>query len=367
VLGSVAWLLLVTAGAALTVAGAQEADRQREELSTNAYAAQALAGAVLFKLEEYSDAVGHAVTEPTLIEGLQRKDTAALQAFCKAMHARYDNPSQGLKRPGGVSPFDSWLLLGPEGNVLARSPGDAPKEYYTKLFDWRDYFKGAEQRAAEGQTPYISRAFLSEVDGNSNRFAISAPVLGPDGKLLAVLLALPGTGSALGTFQLKGRDEAHHRTAVLVAPRDRTREESKGPMPEDYLVLLHDALQHGDSQPLDDETTRILKKLHQRVPPVEGAQLRMLDPWPVETETHYRDPLAKDEGSWLAAFAPVGHTGFTVIVETRADAAVATDKALARRLMLWWGLPFLLGEALLGLLLWSSWRAEVRWREPRKK
>jgi serine/threonine-protein kinase len=367
VLGSVAWLLLVTAGAALTVAGAQEADRQREELSTNAYAARAVAGTVLFKLEEYSDAVEHAATRPRLIESLQRNDTKALQAFCEEMHAHHEDPSQGLKRSEGASPFDSWLLLSPQGKVLARSPGDASAEYYTKQFAWRDYFQGAMQRAARRQTlPYISRAFLSEADDTSNRFAISAPVFGPEGELLAVLLALPGTGSALGTFHLNDSDEAHPRTAVLVAPRDRTRAEAEGPLPEDYLVLLHDALRHGDSQRLDDETTLLLKKLHHELPRVEGDQLRMLDPWPVVTDTHYRDPLAKDEGPWLAAFAPVGYTGFTVIVETRAAAVFATDKALARRLVLWGGL-FLLGEALLGLLLWSSWRARARWREPREK
>ncbi len=364
ILGSIAWLLLVTTGAALTVVSAQVSDRKREELSANTYAARTVAGTVLFKLEEYSDAVEQTARNPRLHELIQRRDTRALRDFCRETYEAYEEPRLGLKLPGGAPPFDSWLLLDRQGAVLARWP-DPPQEYLQKKFAWRDYFRGAKQRAFEGRTlPYISRAFRSEVDEKSYRFAISAPVLGPGGEWQGVLLALPGTGSTLGSLRLNDPDEARRRTAVLVAPRDRTRDEAEEPMPQGYVVLLHDALGHGDSLPLDDATTRRLDAARPTQSRPDSDQLRMPEPWPSVSATDHRDPLAQEEDIWLAAFAPVGYTGFVVIVETRADAAFATDKALARRLALWGGVPFVLGEALLGLLLWSSWRRADRWQKP---
>jgi serine/threonine-protein kinase len=363
IVASIAWLLLVTAGASLTVVRAQVDDREREELSANLYAARTVAGTVLFKLEQYSDAVEQTARDPRLPRLYQRRDTRALQDFCRKTLAAYDEPRQGLRLPDGESPFDSWLLLDTQGAPLARCP-DAPPGYFWKTFEWRDYFRGAKQRAFEGRTlPYVSRAFRSEAD-ETYRFAISAPVLAPTGEWLGVLLGLPGTGSTLGSLRLNDPD-AHHRTAILVAPRDRTRDEAAGPLPQDYIVLLHDALGHGESLPLDADTARRLDATRYSQPRPDSDQLRMPDPWPTVTAADHRDPLSKEEGPWLAAFAPVGFTDFVVIVETRADDAVETDKALARRLALWGGVPFLLGEALLGLLLWSSWRSAARWREPR--
>jgi serine/threonine-protein kinase len=362
IVASIAWLLLVTAGTALTVVRAQVSDRKREELSANLYAARTVAGTVLFKLEQYSDAVEQTARDPRLPKLFQRRDTRALRDFCRKTLAAYDEPREGLRLPDGESPFDSWLLLDTQGAPLARCP-DPPPGYFWKTFEWRDYFRGAKQRAFEGRTlPYVSRAFRSEAD-ETYRFAISAPVLAPTGEWLGVLLGLPGTGSTLGSLRLNDPD-AHQRTALLVAPRDRTREEAEGPLPQDYIVLLHDALGHGESLPLDDDTARRLDATRYSQPRPDSDQLRMPDPWPTVTTPEHRDPLSKDEGPWLAAFAPVGYTDFVVIVETRADDAVATDKALARRLALWGGVPFLLGEALLGLLLWSSWRSAARWREP---
>jgi hypothetical protein len=43
------------------------------------------------------------------------------------------------------------------------------------------------------------------------------------------------------------------------------------------------------------------------------------------TRDDYHDPLPEwSESRWLAAFAPVAHTGFVVIVQTRYDAWVTT-------------------------------------------
>jgi hypothetical protein len=54
------------------------------------------------------------------------------------------------------------------------------------------------------------------------------------------------------------------------------------------------------------------------------------DTW---TDDAHRDPLPGFEGRWLAGFAPVGSTGFIVIVQTRHDALVESTARLWRRLM----------------------------------
>jgi len=43
----------------------------------------------------------------------------------------------------------------------------------------------------------------------------------------------------------------------------------------------------------------------------------------------YRDPLPGAEGEWLAAFAPVGRTGFVVGVQTRRHLFVDWQRALS--------------------------------------
>jgi serine/threonine-protein kinase len=363
--GSIAWLLLVTAGVALTVARAQVEDRRREELSTNIYAARTVAGTVLFKLEEYSDAIERAASSPRLREPLQRRDLPALQGFCREMYEAHEDPRLGLKLPGGESPFDSWFIVDAQGTVLARWP-EPPRDFLGKNFAWRDYFEGAQRHAlAQRPQPYISSAFLSEAD-DRHRFAISIPLLDAEGAWRGVLVGMVGTGATLGSLRLSDPNEARHRTAVLVAPRDRTRSEAGKTAPGGYIILLHEGLEHGESLPLEGGLARELDEVRRALPAAEGEQLRMPEPWPTVTIAEHRDPLAAQEGPWLAAFAPVGYTGFVVIVQTPADAAFAMDKTLARRLVLWGGVPFLLGEALLGLLLWSAWRAAARWRESRE-
>jgi hypothetical protein len=65
----------------------------------------------------------------------------------------------------------------------------------------------------------------------------------------------------------------------------------------------------------------------------------------------YLDPLIG--GRWLAAFAPVGATGYVVLVQTRDSVAIRPSNALSRTaLALAWGSAFL-------LTLWGSfylWR-----------
>jgi hypothetical protein len=65
------------------------------------------------------------------------------------------------------------------------------------------------------------------------------------------------------------------------------------------------------------------------------------------------DPLLG--GRWLAAFAPVGATGYVVLVQTRESEAIRTSNGLH-----WIGLALAFGSGLL-LALWGSFYL-WRWR-----
>lgn len=81
-LATVAWLLLATTGAALVVVRIQEGDRRWEALASNAHDARAVAATVLFRLEEYSDLVERASSDPRLRDRLVSRDLPGLRDFC---------------------------------------------------------------------------------------------------------------------------------------------------------------------------------------------------------------------------------------------------------------------------------------------
>jgi hypothetical protein len=351
------WLLLVTTVVALVVGILQGQDRESEELSTNSYAARALAGTMLFQLRENSDAVERAAADPTLIDALQRRDLAALQDISSGLCAPYGEIRGGERRERCRPPFDYWFVLDAQGTALARwlKP---PEDFLFKNYEWRDYFQGAKQLTAERrQASYISRAFKSEADGRF-RIAISAPIYDTRGAWLGVIVGLMETGSTLGSFRLNDTN-TERRTAVLITRQDRSRTQVDQPLPDGYVILLHDGLEPGETTTIHTDTDREIEEVRSLLPR-GGDQLRILGPEFTVRLRDYRDPIAASQGPWLAAFSPVGYTNIGVIVQAGSDAASALDKQLVKRLALWGGIPFVLGAGLFGLLLWRSGRRGLR-------
>jgi hypothetical protein len=83
----------------------------------------------------------------------------------------------------------------------------------------------------------------------------------------------------------------------------------------------------------------------------ERNQLRRLDPEPITDDAH-RDPVPGFGGRWLAGFAPVGDTGFVVIVQTRYNVAVEPNARLSRRLASRTGVVLLAWIALSAAGVW---------------
>jgi hypothetical protein len=157
-------------------------------------------------------------------------------------------------------------------------------------------------------------------------------------------MATIGTDSALGPMRLDDESDTG-RTAVLVAPLDRSR--TAPDVADQYIIILHDRLAHGEAVAIDSPRLQQL-----RVTRTERNQLRWVDPTPI-TDDAYRDPVPGFGGRWLAGFAPVGETGFVVIVQTRYDAAVEPNARLSRRLVSRVGVVILAWGVVFSAGLWS--------------
>ncbi len=321
----VIFLLAVIAATAISVARAQEQELEHDVLRTNAYAARALAGTVAFHLREKVDAAVATAADPDVVRALHNLEDEAVEQ----------------RRIG--TPFDTLALYDRSGIARVQaSPITTRNRNLGKDYSWRDYFLGARRLGEAGlRAGYISRAMLSETEGIW-MFGIAAPVYDA-GRWIGVLLATIGTDSALGRQRLD-RTSDDGPMAVVVAPRDRSRATTEGE--DEYVVILHNGITHGAGIVMDSPRLRALRTTR-----TERNQLRWIDPEPITDDAH-RDPIPGYEGRWLAGFAPVGNTGFVVIVQTRHDAAVEPNARLSRSFARRAGAVIFAGILLSGLILW---------------
>lgn len=134
------------------------------------------------------------------------------------------------------------------------------------------------------------------------------------------------------------------RLVALLGPRDRDR--TVAPTPRlDFII--HPELEQGREITVEDPSRTILR-LAPNAPPGEQFALRWAAPLLL---SDYRDPLLPSHASTLAAFAPVGQTGYVVAVETSTSALLSQGRTLAHRLVWRAGVPSALGLGLLSLML----------------
>jgi hypothetical protein len=255
----------------------------------------------------------------------------------------------------GSTPFNMWFALDMNGVIRAQY-GRSGGVNVGKDYSWRDYFIGAMKVAARGRRSiHVSKAFTSENDGFC-KFAISAPVYGSDNQPIGVLVAGVASTANLGTLDLDRLDNTDS-IAVLVAPSDRDRADHKLKTP--FLILRHPAFTYGNDIGMDSEEVRRVSEAD--VVREEHAD-RLL--WPdasrrtISSDSHV-DPAAAThpeyKGRWLAGFAPVGKTGFVVIVQTP-DTKLTPEMNLFWQLGKWAGLSVVPGTLILLLMIWHERR-----------
>jgi ABC-type branched-subunit amino acid transport system substrate-binding protein len=273
---------------AATLGTVEQERRTRDEvLKTNAKAARMGASAVLSQLQQaveefqfrtFSDQIQRPSQDPALVKRLEARDYDGLQQA--ALPA-------GAVMPGPSSIFDGWLLLDEDGVARARWPAPA-RGYLGTSFAQRDFFTGAVDIALAGKRlVHVSRVFQDEAEADGGmRLAFSTPMFGSDGTLTGVLVAVADIGAVLGAVQPGD---------VLVGPRDMSQADARP-----YVRLVGGAWADFDASQLPS--------LGSRADVTElGGQLRPAD----ATRT------ATVLGPWLRGVAPVGDTGYFVVVQTR--------------------------------------------------
>jgi hypothetical protein len=312
-----------------------EASKRAQIRQANMNMAAMVAGTVLSQLRAFGDAVERVASDEEVGRALQIGDLTKLQSLIEATYAFYDDPSHGLKH-NGISPFHTWAILDKDGIAQAVYGKWEWSSLRGRDYPWRDYFKGAKRAAGKGlRSIYVSRAFKSEPDGHFD-FAISAPIYGDDKRPVGVIVTTVASDANLGSLKL----DDTQGIAVLVTPRDRER---RDPKPESsYLIFRHPAIRYGEGIGIDNEHVRWVSEAYVASEESVARPLWPSGPDRVIWSDHYEDPVAEThpeyKGRWLAGFAPVGHTGFVVIVQTPETEAVTSERYLFRQLALWAGI-----------------------------
>jgi serine/threonine-protein kinase len=334
---------------ALLVSRSQSEELRRAVLEMNAYAASGQAAAVLYQLREYADAIERAAQDPDVKALVGGARAGALPAGA----ALNDNPCahNALEDPAPLrhhaKRFSTIVALNSHGCARARIAEEPPPpDYAQRSFDWRDYFGGARADAVRGsRRAHVREAYSSSVS-QMMKFAVSAPLF-EAGQWVGVVT---GSITVASTLEIPRttRSTTSAQTTVLLGPLEPERAELSGQSARQFTFLAHPSLERGEKRTLDRELGADLEHAFKTA---ESRGQFELETVPPLQRADYVDPLLGDR--WLAAFAPVGGTGYVVLVQTREAAATRPNELLTRLAL---GLTFISGA------IWSAWGAFYLWR-----
>ncbi|HYJ11378.1 MAG TPA: protein kinase [Polyangiaceae bacterium] len=342
---------------ALLVSRAQREELRRTVLDVNAYAASGQAATVLYQMRQYADLVDQAaelprikalVLAPRRTDGTQQAGSTPENPCAQQTELADPAPLDPYRRH-----FSAMLLLDRDGCARARASNDVEGlQFIQHHFALRDYFTGAQADAyLRLKRSHVRMAYRSSISKRM-RFAVSAPLFEKD-RWIGVL---SGGITAASTLELPRmrRSENDSRLTALVGPfegeggagiRSRVRE---------FAFLAHPKLEVGQKVVLNPRWAEELGRAF-RGPGAAVQQFDLGTALPLQT-SDYVDPLLGDR--WLAAFAPVGGTGFVVVVQTRDAVATRPSNGLTQLA------GALAGASSVLLLTWAAFFA-WRWRRER--
>jgi len=296
-------IILASGAAAGFMVAAFRAARRKVILENNVFMARGMAHQVQLQLQAYSRPVLEAAERPELAELFLKRDAAGLAQFLDRVRSATPTPA-----------FESWLIVDPSGVMIARSPSN--KAVGTNV-DARDYSRGTKAHFAAGgeRGVHVSLVYQS-LANNVFMYSLCVPILGPRKELLGVLAASLSTGDTLG---LPNWPDVRCR-ATLVGPFDpgRLPEDPSGPVPEWYILVQEGLSPRAPAIPVADP---LLKTLATRSCPRELSNPANAGLAVRNAAVH--DPYQKLDGTpsaaWLSGYAPVGNTGFVVIIQQREE------------------------------------------------
>jgi eukaryotic-like serine/threonine-protein kinase len=292
----------------------------------------------------------------------------------------------------GRSTDRSWFLTDANGFQRWRDPPDYRNTLDVK-FNYRDYFHGRNREYEPGKAPrdlkpihepHISLVFRS-VSTKKFMIAISVPVWSRDektGKKIKVVGVLARTmdlGDLLADYAgaLPAADNADVQRSVALVENADGRLLDHPWMTVDNLTKLEKTDPDFRTLTLPPDATKQLQRLQQQrvreygqvfskqsaAAPGDGGSAARSS---VDLSSDsYIDPVGNVElesaegyeGTWLAAFAPVADTGWTVVVQERRQSALEPIDEIRTGLLRWavWALLIFIG---LIVAVWSV----VVWR-----
>jgi serine/threonine-protein kinase len=317
ILGSA--LLLVAASLGVMIRIAQKQERDRQKLEGLIHMARFASNSILNRMQEWGVRVEALAHSPDLIGRLAEwRRTLKDHPSADPENLRSRPEAQKLQSFLDTLPREpmivNWQVMDVDGIMMARKPASILGVNFRE----RDYLQGTLRHAGQSGPAaiHISSVYRSQVDG-LDKFDICAPVA-DGGTVLGILAVSITTDPTLGVPYMHGEQ----RKVVLVAPWDPSpprERRPEGATPE-YVVLLHPAMTSGhEAVPFDKEM------MPARFPRNCREELSVTDTFPISelSKERYLDPFGSRNpqysGPWLAGFAPVGNTGFVVIVQQKAD------------------------------------------------
>lgn len=324
-----------------------EREQQRTALETNAFIANSQAGALLSQLREFADRTERCGRKPSvralILASAVSEDSSELESCALGFQGAY--------------------VSAPDGRLLAQWPPPGTS-VLGKNYAFRGYFRGARELAAHALPgAFLGPAYRAESSGQL-QFAFAVPILGSQGEWLGSVVAALAADSAIGQVRMQDSIESG-RIVALLGPRDRDRATPEAQTSTDFDFIVHPQLRHGREVALHNPSRATLERAFGLVAtPGEQFSLRWAPPL---LSSDYRDPLLQPTHSSLAAFAPVGRTGYVVVVETSKDAVRRDGRALAQKVAWRAGAPLAMGLLLLGLGVLSSTRRRRSLERPASK
>ena len=321
-------LLPAFAVVTLYMAATQRDELRQAVLDMNAYAASGQAAAVLYQLKEYADIIEQAAADPAiqaLTHGPRRVPTAPSDpggpSACQLQTALEDPAA--MARYAGK--FSTLFVMDADGCSRARiSEEPMPQEYIRRTYDWPDYLPASLADASRPERSIHVRAAYRSSISQLIKFAVSTPLFEGD-KWVGVITGSKIVASTLDLPRTKRSDTSDQMT-VLIGPFEGERIGAHKPSaPSGFTFLAHPRLTRGQKVMLEPALSSELTREFLTLP---GArQFELVTALPFQRRD-YRDPLLGDH--WLAAFAPVGATGYVVLVQTREAVAIRPSNSLAR-------------------------------------
>jgi eukaryotic-like serine/threonine-protein kinase len=319
---------------ALSVGQARKADLLQATLNSARFAAKDLATTALLQLRYLSRNIEIATADGKLADMLAKDDRAGLRQVVLELCS------------GQSFAFVTCYVINRDGIMVAHAP--RADHMIGGDFGWRDHFQGAKARAANGGggSVHISRVYRGRSD-EMYKFAVSSPIRNRQGNFLGTIATSVTTDASLGPVFL--HDDA--RKVALIAPADINSPEER--RIDKHVVLYHPGYRRG----VDPVEFPYIDKIRTKLGSMDAQQSQLRDST-VRTfwDENYLDPVgsvvAEYRGRWIAGFAPVGNTGFVVIVQQRFEDAVSLESATFWNLALWSAMASLVAVAILLIPLW---------------